>query len=131
MEAAGYEVAAAPAATAATADDGELDRAAELRALGWRAAGSLAIGPPTTALMFLPTGIAMAILAPALLVAAAAVQVWAGGTFYRAAWRAARHGSATMDTLVAVGTSVAFGYSTLVTLWPTVAASDRVCRWTP
>ena len=89
VEAAGYEVAAAPAATAATADDGELDRAAELRALGWRAAGGLAIGLLMMALMFLPTGIPMAILAPALLVAATVVQVWAGGTFYRAAWRAA------------------------------------------
>ena len=122
VEAAGYEV-AATAATAAAVDDGELERAAELRALGWRAAGSLAIGLLMMALMFLPTGIPMAILAPALLVAATIVQVWAGGTFYRAAWRAARHGSATMDTLVAVGTSVAFGYSAFVTLWPSVAAS--------
>jgi Cu+-exporting ATPase len=123
VEAAGYEVAAAPAAAAAAADDGELERAAELRALGWRAAASLAVGLLMMALMFLPTGIPMPILAPALLVAATIVQAWAGGTFYRAAWRAARHGSATMDTLVAVGTSVAFGYSAFVTLWPTVAAS--------
>ena len=40
---------------------------------------------------------------------------------YRAAWAAARHGSTTMNTLVALGTGVAYGYSTFVTLWPGVA----------
>ena len=39
------------------------------------------------------------------------IQVWAGGRFYRAAWRAGRHGGATMDTLVVVGTSAAWVYS--------------------
>jgi P-type Cu+ transporter len=46
------------------------------------------------------------------------VQFWAGGRFYRAAWRAGIHGSATMDTLVAVGTSAAWVYSVIVTMWP-------------
>src|SRR5204862_4913997 len=36
----------------------------------------------------------------------------------------ARHGGTNMNTLVAVGTSVAFGYSAFVTLWPTLAV-----RW--
>ena len=107
VEAAGYEVAAAPSPDAA-ADDGSAARdAEELRQLGMRAVVSLVIGLVMMALMFLPTGIPMPILAPALLIAATVVQVWAGGTFYRAAWRAAVHGSATMDTLVAVGTSIA------------------------
>ena len=119
VEAAGYEVATAPAAGAA--DDGTITGDADLRALGLRALVSLAIGLAMMALMFLPLGIPMQLLAPALLVAAAFVQAWAGNTFYRAAWRAGRHGSATMDTLVAVGTSVAFGYSAFVTLWPSVA----------
>ncbi len=48
------------------------------------------------------------------------IQVWAGGRFYRAAWRAARHGTTNMDTLVAVGTSAAWAYSTVVTIWPAV-----------
>jgi Cu+-exporting ATPase len=49
------------------------------------------------------------------------VQVWAGGTFYRATWAAAKHGGTNMNTLVAVGTSVAYGYSAFVTLWPVLA----------
>src|SRR6476661_1586721 len=53
-----------------------------------------------------------------VIVPATIVQAWAGRRFYRAAWRAARHGSATMDTLVAVGTTAAWAYSVAVTIWP-------------
>ncbi|HEX2755810.1 MAG TPA: heavy metal translocating P-type ATPase [Candidatus Limnocylindrales bacterium] len=49
---------------------------------------------------------------------AAPVQVYAGGPFYRGAWNALRHRSADMNTLVAVGTSAAFGYSLAATLVP-------------
>ncbi len=41
-----------------------------------------------------------------------------GGHFYRSAWRSLRHGTATMDTLVALGTGAAWLYSMSVTLWP-------------
>ena len=71
------------------------------------------------ALMYLPLPIdTMDWLMPVLLVVATVVQFWAGAAFYRAAWAAARHGSTNMNTLVAVGTSVAYGYSAFVTLWP-------------
>jgi Cu+-exporting ATPase len=43
-----------------------------------------------------------------LLVATGGVMGWAGRDFYTRAWSAARHGSANMNTLVAVGTSAAF-----------------------
>ncbi len=76
------------------------------------------------ALMYLPLGWDMAVVAPLLLIAATVVQVWAGGVFYRTAWAAARHGGTNMNTLVAVGTSAAYGYSAFVTLWPQLAA-----RW--
>jgi Cu+-exporting ATPase len=46
------------------------------------------------------------------------VQAWAGRRIYAAAWRAGRHGGATMDTLVAVGTTAAWAYSVAVTLNP-------------
>jgi P-type Cu+ transporter len=85
---------------------------------------SLAIGVAMMALMYLPLDLDMQLVAPVLLIAATVVQVWAGATFYRAAWAAAKHGSTNMNTLVVVGTSVAFGYSAFVTLWPTLAA-----RW--
>ncbi|WP_042367443.1 heavy metal translocating P-type ATPase [Streptacidiphilus neutrinimicus] len=42
---------------------------------------------------------------------AAPVVVWGGRPFHRAAWTNARHGAATMDTLVSVGTLAAFGWS--------------------
>jgi len=76
------------------------------------------------ALMYLPLRLDMTLLAPVLLIAATVVQVWAGRVFYRAAWAAAKHGGTNMNTLVVVGTSLAYGYSAFVTLWPTLAA-----RW--
>ncbi|WP_030760630.1 heavy metal translocating P-type ATPase [Streptomyces sp. NRRL F-2664] len=42
---------------------------------------------------------------------AAPVVVWGGFPFHRAAWTNARHGAATMDTLVSVGTLAAFAWS--------------------
>ncbi|MGW1798073.1 heavy metal translocating P-type ATPase [Streptomyces sp. NPDC001984] len=42
---------------------------------------------------------------------AAPVVVWGGWQFHRAAWTNVRHGAATMDTLVSVGTLAAFGWS--------------------
>ncbi|MFJ7492099.1 heavy metal translocating P-type ATPase [Streptomyces sp. NPDC097727] len=42
---------------------------------------------------------------------AAPVVVWGGLPFHRATWTNLRHGAATMDTLVSVGTLAAFGWS--------------------
>ena len=42
---------------------------------------------------------------------AAPVVVWGAWPFHRAAWRNARHGAATMDTLISVGVLAAFGWS--------------------
>ncbi|POX56159.1 copper-translocating P-type ATPase [Streptomyces sp. Ru71] len=42
---------------------------------------------------------------------AAPVVVWGGWPFHKAAWTNLRHGAATMDTLVSVGTAAAFGWS--------------------
>ncbi|GAA2799805.1 heavy metal translocating P-type ATPase [Streptomyces showdoensis] len=42
---------------------------------------------------------------------AAPVVVWGGLPFHRAAWTNLKHGAATMDTLVSVGTLAAFGWS--------------------
>ena len=73
--------------------------------------------------MLLRAGLAMEQLNLLALIPATFVQAWAGGRFYRAAWRAARHGATNMDTLIAVGTSAAWGYSVAVTLWPSIATS--------
>jgi P-type Cu+ transporter len=42
---------------------------------------------------------------------AAPVVVYGGAPFHRAAWTNLRHGAATMDTLISVGTLAAFGWS--------------------
>ena len=39
-----------------------------------------------------------------MLLLALPVLIWAGGHVYRSAWRAVAHGSANMDTLIAIGT---------------------------
>ncbi|MDR2880410.1 MAG: HAD-IC family P-type ATPase, partial [Azoarcus sp.] len=49
-------------------------------------------------------------------VLATPVQFWVGARFYRGAWNALRGGGANMDVLVALGTSMAWLYSTVVTL---------------
>ena len=114
----------AAAATEETLDPRERERLRELNDLKRKALVSLAVGVVMMALMYLPLPISMTTLAPFLLIAATVVQVWAGAVFYKVAWTAARHRTTDMNTLVAVGTSVAFGYSAFVTLWPNVAA-----RW--
>jgi Cu+-exporting ATPase len=46
------------------------------------------------------------------------VQFWAGRHFYQNAWASIKHGSTNMNTLVVVGTSAAYGYSSIVTFFP-------------
>ncbi len=50
---------------------------------------------------------------------AAPVVVWGGLPFHRAAWTNLRHGAATMDTLVSLGTLAAFGWSLYALFWGT------------
>jgi Cu+-exporting ATPase len=50
----------------------------------------------------------------AFLALATPVQFWVGWDYYTGAYKALRNRSANMDVLVAMGTSVAYGYSTLV-----------------
>jgi Cu+-exporting ATPase len=45
------------------------------------------------------------------------VVVWGGWPFHRAAWVNLRHGAATMDTLISVGTIAAFGWSVYALFW--------------
>jgi Cu+-exporting ATPase len=117
--------ASAPAATPALQDPpARDDRDAQLDDLKRRWQVSLTTGLGLMALMYLPLPIdAMDWLMPAILVVATVVQLWAGRVFYEAAWAAARHGATTMNTLVALGTGVAYLYSAFVTLWP--AAAER------
>ncbi|MEX9251928.1 copper-exporting P-type ATPase CopA [Pseudenterobacter timonensis] len=47
-----------------------------------------------------------------------AVMIFAGGHFYTSAWKSLKNRTATMDTLVALGTGAAWLYSMSVNLWP-------------
>lgn len=86
--------------------------------LRMKAAFSLAVAAFIMALMAIP---AVSDVLPfrldfLLLVLTTPVQFWAGKRFYDGAWSALRHGTSNMNTLIAVGTSVAFGYSAAVTV---------------
>jgi Cu+-exporting ATPase len=54
------------------------------------------------------------------------VQFWAGWQFYTGAWSRAKHLDADMNTLVAVGTSVAYLYSVVATFGPGLIESANV-----
>jgi P-type Cu+ transporter len=60
-----------------------------------------------------------------LLLLATPVQFWAGRRFYRGAWGALKHGQANMNTLVVMGTSAAYFYSTVAALAPGLFAAGR------
>ncbi|MGW4120819.1 heavy metal translocating P-type ATPase [Nocardia sp. NPDC004711] len=49
----------------------------------------------------------------------APIVVWGGSQFHRAAWVNAKHGAATMDTLISLGTLAAFGWSVYALFWGT------------
>ncbi|MBA4072531.1 MAG: copper-translocating P-type ATPase [Gemmatimonas sp.] len=66
------------------------------------------------------------VLSIGMLLTTLAVMAWAGRHFYTRAWAAARHGAADMNTLIAVGTGVAFIYSAAATFAPTFFASRGV-----
>ncbi len=54
------------------------------------------------------------------LLLATPVQFWAASGFYKATIPALKHRTANMDTLVALGTTVAYAYSALVTVFPDI-----------
>ena len=129
--AAGYEVrpeaAVAPGgagSTAALADEvsaDDLERERHQRQTLIQAAVAIGAAALIMIVMFWPqTFLAMEDVNRLVLWPATFIQFWAGGRFYRAAWRAGRHGSATMDTLVVVGTSAAWAYSVVVTMYPEI-----------
>jgi P-type Cu+ transporter len=53
------------------------------------------------------------------LMLAAPVVVWGAWPFHQAAWANLRHGTATMDTLISMGTIAAFGWSIYALFWGT------------
>ncbi|NNH21837.1 copper-translocating P-type ATPase [Pseudokineococcus marinus] len=81
-----------------------------LRSLRRRVVGAVALAVPVVVLAMVPAAqfpawqwVSLALALPAVL--------WAGWPFHRAAWVNLRHGAATMDTLVSVGTLAALAWS--------------------
>ncbi|MGI8929827.1 MAG: heavy metal translocating P-type ATPase [Candidatus Limnocylindria bacterium] len=123
IQAAGYEI-APDAAAGTTAEDGEAaaeaSRSSERRELLLTAVAATIIGAVMMAVMLWPGGTPwpMESVNVWLLVPATIVQFVFGRRFLVAALRAARHFDADMNTLVAMGTLAAYGYSVVVTLVP-------------
>ena len=110
VEAAGY-TAQLPQAPGGEGDDNEgaatIDPTAALRT---RLLVSLALTIPVVAMAMIPAlqfdnwqWLSLTLAAP--------VVVWGALPFHRAAWLNLRHGTATMDTLISIGTLAAFGWS--------------------
>ena len=100
------------------------ERQHELRILKLKIIASLSVAAILMLLMFWPGWLFGGSPWPhdetfvAQFLLATPIQFWAGWQFYRQAWAVGRHGQTNMSTLVAIGTSAAYGYSTFVTFWP-------------
>jgi len=87
---------------------------------------SLTLGFATIALSFYRGALPLLPKNLWLFILATPVQFVAGWRYYRGAWGAAKARTANMDTLIAIGTTTAWGYSTLVTFLPDIAPSREV-----
>jgi Cu+-exporting ATPase len=87
---------------------------------------SITLGLATFILAFLDIAVPLLPKNVWLFLLATPVQFIAGFRYYRGAWGAAKAKTANMDTLIAVGTTTAWGYSTLVTFLPSITPSQDV-----
>ncbi len=113
VEDAGYSV------SAVIADGDDSDYPSETGGLRAKFALSLAASALIMALMAFPAVLDWLPFRMefALWALATPVQIWAARGFYASAWGAARRFTSNMNTLIAVGTSVAYGYSAFATLF--------------
>lgn len=132
VEKAGYDVLAAESPDAEQ-DARDAGHAALRRRFAWAAALTAPIVLLDMGPMVVPGGMAwLESVAPmqtvwlAMFALATAVQLGPARAFYRAGWAAARHGSPDMNTLVALGTSAAYGYSVVATFAPGVLPPGAV-----
>ena len=131
----GYDVVEAAEGGAGDAEDEARarDRGRLRRRLLWAVALTLPLFLLEMVPMLVPGGMALVDgLVPmqtrwlVAFVLASAVQFGPGWRFYRAGWAAARHGSPDMNTLVALGTTAAYGYSVVATFLPGVLPEGAV-----
>ena len=111
VERAGYTAAVPPGGSGpADAAAGENDGAGDTAALRQRLLVSLALTIPVVVLAMVPP-LQFRNWQWAALALASPVAVWGAWPFYRAAFVNARHGAATMDTLISVGVAAAYLWS--------------------
>ncbi|WP_372984527.1 heavy metal translocating P-type ATPase [Microbacterium sp.] len=110
VEKTGYS-ASLPAPKGVVRDGGDPDAEdPELRSLRTRLIGAVVLTVPVIAMAMIPA-LQFTYWQWASLALAAPVILWAAWPFHRAAWMNLRHGTATMDTLISLGTSAAFLWS--------------------
>jgi Cu+-exporting ATPase len=120
IRSAGYEPGEIASADALEIEMERLAHSSEIRKLWTKVIVSAVAASAIMVLMFVPAigrNIGMTWVNVLALVLATPVQFWAGWQFYTSAIAAARHRTSNMNTLIALGTSVAYGYSLLVTVF--------------
>ncbi|MFE9460894.1 heavy metal translocating P-type ATPase [Streptomyces californicus] len=100
----------AESAAESAAQNAEAEQDAALAALWQRLVVSTVLAVPVVLLAMVPA-LQFDFWQWLSLTLAAPVVVWGGLPFHRATWTNLRHGAATMDTLVSLGTLAAFGWS--------------------
>ncbi|MFI6285864.1 heavy metal translocating P-type ATPase [Streptomyces sp. NPDC051018] len=98
------------------AQEEEEEDDSELRTLRERLITALVLSVPVIAMAMIPA-LQFQYWQWLSLTLAAPVVVYAGWPFHRAAWKNLRHGAATMDTLISVGTTAAFAWSIYALFW--------------
>ncbi|MGO1834540.1 MAG: heavy metal translocating P-type ATPase [Actinomycetaceae bacterium] len=93
-----------------TEEDGPSAQDLELTSLRHRLIGSVVLTVPVIAMSMIPA-LQFTYWQWLSLTLAAPVIVWGAWPFHKAAWTNLRHGAATMDTLISMGTSVALLWS--------------------
>ncbi|HEY5858168.1 MAG TPA: heavy metal translocating P-type ATPase [Aldersonia sp.] len=109
VEQAGY-TAQLPEPPTPAVTDGDSDEDAPVRALRNRVIISAVLSVPVIAMAMIPA-LQFTYWQWLSLTLAAPVIVWAGFPFHKAAWTNLRHGAATMDTLISMGTGAALLWS--------------------
>ncbi|GAC58689.1 copper-transporting ATPase CopA [Gordonia hirsuta DSM 44140 = NBRC 16056] len=121
VEKAGYSATLpAPEQPAGTADDEHVETAAdrELQSLRQRLIGTTLLTVPVIAMAMVPAW-QFTYWQWASLALAAPVVVWGAWPFHKASWANLKHGTATMDTLISMGTLAAFAWSLYALFWGT------------
>jgi Cu+-exporting ATPase len=93
-----------------------------VRALGQRVLISAGLTVPVIAMAMVPA-LQFTYWQWLSLTLAAPVVVWAAWPFHKAAWTNLRHGAATMDTLISMGTIAAFAWSLYALFWGTAGVA--------